>query len=253
MRPEPRAKKEGRPSDEAFCKHNNSEKGGGHMSAEKGQHDVKNRQAWWQWWLPYLGGVAGFLALMGSLIIFTVSKSIEIYKQTTYKEKVTVISYESQANGLFLNSGSGEVFLSHMMIECPDVGIEMVDPLNSAVKPKEFLHINPQKEPPSDSVLANVSDAEWEEVLDAVATGANRYKGDGKEYTLKLSFIFSDDAALRLYKSTLGAGLRTLKAGGGLVYYSANLGERLEQPVPLEGIIYRQESKPNGSLSPPPR
>jgi hypothetical protein len=228
------------------------------MSAQDAQAVNKGRQAWWQWWLPYLGGIAGFLALLGSLMAFTISKSIEIYKQVTYKEKITVISYDSRKNWLFLNSGDGEVFLSHMMIRCPELGIDMVDKLNTAVKPKEFLHnTNEQGGPDSETPVSGVSNDEWDVIQDKVAAGENRYTRpckteDGKEgkdeFTLRLTFLFSNDNELLFYKSDLGKELRTLEASGELVYFSANSGERLKQDVPLVGVVFQK--KVNDKCSP---
>jgi hypothetical protein len=68
---------------------------------------------------------------------------------------------------------------------------------------------------------------------------------DGKEgtdeFTLRLTFLFSNDNELLFYKSDLRKELRTVEASGELVYLSANSGERLKQDVPLEGVVFQKK------------
>ncbi|HEV2913259.1 MAG TPA: hypothetical protein VGX92_08085 [Pyrinomonadaceae bacterium] len=198
------------------------------------EHNSKgeNTKVWWQWWLPYLGGVVAFLALVGSLITFSISQIIQIYQRVTWKEEVTVISFMSAGEKVFLNSGDGEVFLSHVDIKSAvyNQGVSV----NSIIKPKEFLYKVPGDDIGKSDVVSGVSDREWAEILTKPRTDESFF----------YAFFFIDDPTLQIFKKSLGERLRTFPASAQLIYYSANGGKKYSKDVPVVGIIMHIRKTP---------
>jgi hypothetical protein len=196
------------------------------MSEAKETTDVQSR---WKSWLPYLGGIVAFFALLGSLLTFTASKSIEIYQQVTWKEEVVVISFISVGPQAFLNAGDGDVFLSHIDIKS-EFTSQMI-PINNIIKAKEFLSIPKQPDFDFDHAKliseVEVSDDDWKVFL-------TKPQFDPSYYYV---FLFKDDPILQLYKKNFDRQFRSYPATAQLIYYSANAGKQFSKEVPMEGII----------------
>ena len=192
-----------------------------------------HEKSWWQGWLPYLGGLVAFIALVGSLITFSISKTIEIYHQITWKEKVTVISYRSEGPQVFLNTGDGQVFLSHMHIQSETDS--MTRTINSIIKPGEFYTLPLQANPNIDrgGLVSGIDEDQWKNLLERYRT---KEKGSMNP-SLFMVYYSLDSPALQVYKRRLKETLRTVSATGTLVYFSANEGKRFEQTLPLEGTL----------------
>ncbi|HXT64315.1 MAG TPA: hypothetical protein VN696_14855 [Pyrinomonadaceae bacterium] len=205
------------------------------MTEAKEITDVQSRG---KWWWPYLGGIVALATLVSSGVAFTASKSIEIYRQLTWKEEVLVISFISRGPQAFLNAGDGDVFLSHIDIKCDFIS-ETIR-INTTIKAKEFLSIPKQPDFDFDhaeliSQFAAVSDDEWKEFL-------TKPRFDRSYYYV---FLFKDDPILQLYKKNFGPQFRSYPASAQLIYYSANGGKQFSREVLMEGVIMHLDAGTN--------
>lgn len=204
--------------------------------------DARER-SWWKWSLPYLGGLVAFIALIGSLITFSVSKGIEIYRQITWEERVMVISYRSEGPQVFLNAGDGQVFLSH--VEIKSEADAKVRPVNFIIKPNEFnlLPVQPNPDIDKGSVVTDKTDDEWKQLLDKYI----EHEKHSLHPSLFTVYYSLDSPVLQIYKQVLGSRLRTIPAKAKMVYFSANGGKRFEQMMDFEGVLISKKTEANNS------
>ena len=196
----------------------------------------------WQWWLPYLGAIVPVLILLGSLLTFTIRFTLDAYRWLAWKDSLDVITFSSIAPQAFLNSGDGEIFVSH--VDVRGSVFSQVIPINGVVKSKEFLSV-PVSEYTSmvvgKSIVETNSDKQWDEFLETKI--ANH---DPSYFPV---IYFAKSPQLQLYKAALKEKLRTFKADANLVYYTST-GRRISTPVPVEGVVFGPDSQPSPSPSP---
>jgi hypothetical protein len=196
----------------------------------------------WQWWLPYVGAIVPVLILAGSLLTFTIRFTLDAYKWLVWKDSLDVITFSSIAPQAFLNSGDGEIFVSH--VEVRGSVFSQVIPINGVVKSKEFLSV--PVSPHSSmvvgkSIVETDSEQQWKDFL------ANKIAKHDPSYVPVIYFANSPE--LQLYKTALKEKLRTFKADANLVYYTSK-GQRISTPVPVEGVVFGSDSQPSPSPSP---
>jgi hypothetical protein len=201
-----------------------------------------NRRREWQRWLPYLGAIVPVLILGGSLLTFTIRFTLDAYRWLTWKDSLDVITFSSIAPQAFLNSGDGEIFVSH--VDVRGNVFSQVIPINGVIKPKEFLSV-PVSERASmvvgKSIVQTDSEQQWTDFLkDKVA------KHDPSYVPV---IYFANSPELQLYKAALKEKLRTFKADANLVYYTST-GQRISTPVPVEGVVFGSDSQPSPVPSP---
>lgn len=196
----------------------------------------------WQWWLPYLGAIVPVLILLGSLLTFTIRFTLDAYRWLVWKDSLDVITFSSIAPQAFLNSGDGEIFVSH--VDVRGSVFSQVIPINGVVKPKEFLSM-PASEYTSlvagKSIVETNSEQQWKEFLE------DKIAKHNPSYVPVI--YFANSPALQLYKAALKERLRTFKADANLVYYTSK-GKRISTPVPVEGLVFGPESQPSPFPSP---
>ena len=207
---------------------------------------VSSSKRWreWQWSssLPRLGAIVPVLILLGSLLTFTIRFTLDTYRWLTWKDSLDVITFSSIAPQAFLDSGDGEIFVSH--VDVRGNVFSQVIPINGVVKPKEFLSV-PVSEHSSmvagKSIVETNSEQEWKEFLeDKIA------KHDPSYVPV---IYYSKSPELQLYKAALKDKLRTFKADANLVYYTSR-GQRMSMPVPVEGVVFGPDSQPSPTPSP---
>jgi hypothetical protein len=190
---------------------------------------------WWRAWLPHLGGLVAVTLLVGSLLTFTIKLSSDVYRGLTWKESIDVISFSSLGPQVFLNSGDGEIFVSHVDIK-GNVISEIVY-INSIVKPKQFLSIpiNEQtlKEHGGKEVLQTSSNEEWQDIID------NKIRRV-RDPSYVAAVFSSDSPILNLYKTNLNQRLRTFAATATIVYYFSYRKEAITKNIPVEGIVLKK-------------
>lgn len=197
----------------------------------------------WQWSsLPPLRAIVPVLILLGSLLTFTIRFTLDTYKWLTWKDSLDVITFSSIAPQAFLDSGDGEIFVSH--VDVRGNIFSQVIPINGVVKPKEFLSV-PVSEHTSmvagKSIVETNSEQQWKEFLeDKIA------KHDPSYVPV---IYYSKSPELQLYKAALKDRLRTFKADASLVYYTSR-GQRIVMPVAVEGVVFGPDSQPSPTPSP---
>jgi hypothetical protein len=204
---------------------------------------ASSSKRWREWqWLPYIGAIVPVLILLGSLLTFTIRFTLDAYRWLTWKDSLNVITFSSIAPQAFLNSGDGEIFVSH--VDVRGSVFSQVIPINGVIKPKEFLSV-PVSERASmvvgKSIVETDSEQQWTDFLkDKVA------KHDPKYVPV---IYFANSPELQLYKAALKERLRTFKADANLVYYTSK-GQRMSTPVPVEGVVFGSDPQPSPSPSP---
>ena len=139
------------------------------------QESEKSDWDWrkWQWWLPHLGGIVAILLLVSSLLTITIRFSLDAYRWFLWKDRLEVITFSSIAPQAFLNSGDGEIFISHIDVR-GDVFSQVIN-INNVIKPREFLSV-PVSERTSQelgrkNIVATNSDEDWRDILEVKVRG----------------------------------------------------------------------------------
>ena len=195
--------------------------------------DSAEKDSWrkWQWWLPYAGGISAFLILLGSLLTFSISLTRDLYRAVTSKNGIEVITFSSMAPQVFLNTGDGEVFISHIDVR-GSVMSQTIN-INKVVEPRHFLSVpvsdETLKELGGKTVLATNSDQEWMTTLETKIRGS-------ADPSYRAVLYYAGSPELAMYKRVLNDKLRTFPASATLVYFTTD-GQKVSKTVPVEGIV----------------
>jgi hypothetical protein len=166
--------------------------------------------------LLFVGKIAGFVSLLGALVLYSTSTFIRIINEMSYADDVEVLSFRSNGNSVFYNSGDGDIFLSHIEVEIVNsaIGVDRVHTIQKLLHKGEVLTektmFTPENEGRKFTVLKTKSNEEWVEKIKQISRNSG----------IDLVFYSEESPSLLLYKKRLGNNLRYFDADAEVVFYS---------------------------------
>jgi hypothetical protein len=200
----------------------------------------KTPQSKWKSWLQYIASIVGvftLLGLLGSLSVYTVSGWPTVRKQLFWKDKVKVLSFNSNQDLVITNMGDGDIFLSHVDLRAhgPDVmtsilriGISV--PTGDVAKHRFSRDHQDIKEQPVMKLVSDVSEAAWKE--------ASRRATHRDDPCFAIIFYYAEDPSYRQLESAhQGKLFQTIPATATLHFYSVGSKKALEEAFPVVGTV----------------
>lgn len=95
-------------------------------------------QKQWPNRLTFFAKISGALAIVGSLLVFTITKLPEVRKIVAWKDSVQVLYFDSNDSIVVSNTGDGDVLLQYVLLTSLSSGTYSV-PINEAIEAKRIL------------------------------------------------------------------------------------------------------------------
>jgi hypothetical protein len=197
----------------------------------------KTYQNKWKSSLEYIARIAVVFTLLASLGVYSVSAFPAARKQLFWKDKVKVLSFDSNQDLVIANVGDGDIYLSHVDLRAhgPDVltrilriGISV--PTGTVAKHR-FSSDHPDiQEQPAMKLVSSVSEAAWKE--------ASRRATHHDDPCFAIIFYYADDPSSRqLEHAHQGKLFQTIPATATLHFYSVGSKKALEEAFPVVGTV----------------
>jgi hypothetical protein len=195
-------------------------------------HICGSYQTGWKNSLKYWGGVAGFIAIIVSLITYLWTA----FPKAFFKDNVSILEFDNTRITVS-NEGYGKVFVSAIFIESTSllIDISMLRQISEKVDVGEISRfpVKAYKSVQGPLKTVSYSDEEWKKVL--------KISQKIEDQCFLPVFYLKQGEALKRLKSE-AQNLRTFPAKGELKYYSNRRRKYYPKSVELEGVILRRDS-----------
>jgi hypothetical protein len=211
----------------------------------------KSNQREWKNWVVYIGGIAAFLTVISSGIVYFSSNLMEAIRAFTWKDEVKIGYFYSTGTTLFSNVGDGDVFLSDIDIHWGTKEDAHNFPLAVAATLRRGTFLS--KELGAELPMFLPKEGVWGDFL-ATKDGSpnaildSTVNANNPDACFLISFYDPNHHELERTRNFLrdikSKELVTVKGHGMLHYYSAHTGKRLELDFPvLGGVLLRNTPK----------
>lgn len=208
-------------------------------------------QSAWKNWVIFVGASAGLITLVVSGAIYIAGSVVNLVKTLSWEDRVKVVTFDYDVKAVFLNTGDGPIFLSHIDIKS-DRTFEASVSIHKHVKPQDFADVVFQERKSSYDkwrgtggafVVSDVSDDRWNEI---------RKLDLRKHECFRHGYLHPDSPSFQLFARYPGHKLRTFGAKAQLHFYSTKTGVLASTEFPLKGVVYQRNTatcsaKPGGS------
>jgi hypothetical protein len=205
----------------------------------------KSNQKAWKNWVVYIGGIAAFLAVLSSGIVYFSSNLTEAIRTFTWKDEVKIGYFTNAGTTLFSNVGDGDVFLSDIDVYWGTKGNSHNFPLAVAATLRKGTFLSkelgaelPLYSPDDGSVWGDylaTKDGSPNAILDLMVNPHNR------DACFLIVFFSPDHHELERTRSFLrnieSKELVSVQGQSKLHYYSGHTGKRLELDFPVSGAV----------------
>jgi len=181
---------------------------------------------------------AGLFAVIGSASAYILGEAAYWERQLNWQDKVDVIEFVRSGKSTFLNSGDGEIYLSHVKLIAPESGWEEVTPINAVVQPENFFVIS---NTPLERIKkhryrvgANISNETFRRYLHATALW---------DECVFFDAYYEQGGIFENLLRTYGQALNTFSVEGTLRYRSSFQGSWQSHPLDLKGVLILSSHK----------
>jgi hypothetical protein len=199
----------------------------------------KTYQSKWKSVVQYIAGIVGILTILASLFVYIVSGLPIVRKELLWKDKVNVLSFNSNQDLVITNVGDGDIFLSHVDLRAngPDVltsilriGISV--PTGAVSKHRFFSDHQEMKERPKMNLVSGVSEDAWNEAL--------RRAAHHDDPCFAIIFYYAKDPSylqmVNAYQEK-GKVFQTIPSTAALHFYSVGSKKDLKEEFPVVGTV----------------
>ncbi len=199
-------------------------------------HRASNKRSKWKEILIFFATISGFLSLLASATIFSISKGIEIWKEVTWNDSIKILKLESAEGYLFINDGDGEIYLNDVSYFDENTKKIKVDFINSSVPPGKFLEFRPKRQDLDGYVPLMAHPDGWNQVYYAVNKS---FPGLSVEYSLPNSQF------LKIIERSAHENPDHLVKSNGVatIHYHGSKGNTLlTEEVKVVGVVWKHKS-----------
>ena len=201
----------------------------------------------WPNTLKFIAATSGALTIMGSLLVFTITKLPEVRKIVAWRDSVQVLSFVKDRDLIVSNTGDGEVLLQYILITRPmtnGADATMGIPVEKAVKAGNILIYNfPKTDGAPDLRKAKGTYVLGgsKPITDEWIGIANKAIDERDCYSLEFR-LASDAGYLQVldhYQKELHSGVMTLPHTAKIYYYSIRERKVFSEPFDIVAMVLR--------------
>lgn len=181
-----------------------------------------------------VGAICGLLAIIGTASAYITTTFHDFRKAVAWRDQIQVISFSLLRQSSFLNTGDGEILISHIRLKSADIRINKTVSLYQTVGPNKFCVINPSDEYEQyrtkhhPLVSSHFSSSEWQDLLKVW----NKF-GE----CIEDNYYYSQDPGFLMFSERLDQHINTFKADGIIYYTSGKTGKQLVHKFPVVGVF----------------
>jgi hypothetical protein len=205
----------------------------------------KSNQKGWKNWLVYVGGIAAFITLLSSGIVYFSANAVEAMRFLTWKDEVKIGFFNSAGTTLFSNSGDGDIYIADVDVFWGEGTNAHNFPLlvGETIRRGAFLSKVLGGEHP---LFSNNDDTVWGDYLATKDGSPNRIMDsmvNNDSPNACFLNVFFDPVHHELlrtrtyYKKVLGLELVIVPGIGKVHYFSVHTGKRISLDFPLLGAV----------------